>query len=95
MTYTFKLSRRLASLRALPLLGAVLISAACGAGTPAEPGNDGPDEGSPPGMAISPDSALVGTGSEIQFGMTSTSPDLQTSAKSKPPKRKTQRRNVR
>src|SRR6185312_14988626 len=64
MTYTFKLSRRLARHRAAILVTAAFLVACSG-----DDGLSGPGTGplSRPGMVISPDSATLATNQSLQF----------------------------
>ncbi|MGH7487174.1 MAG: hypothetical protein ACREMY_16460, partial [bacterium] len=66
MTFTFKLSRRLARLRALPLLAALLAVLSCSGENLNEPSNPvaAPD---PTAVTIYPDSATVAINGSTQF----------------------------
>lgn len=68
MTFTFKLSRRLARLRVLPLVGAALITVGCGADSPSEPTGSPSFPSSSSGILITPDSAATKVDGAVQFG---------------------------
>jgi hypothetical protein len=66
MTYTFKLARRLARLRAAALLPALLLTLSCAEEGPSGTGPS-PEGPARSGLAINPEAAAVGVDGSVQF----------------------------
>jgi hypothetical protein len=76
VTYTFKLSQRLARLRDLAVIIACFFALSCSGDDISGP--ESPSSADPTNVAISPDSSIIGVGQTMQFQAATTSRESST-----------------